>query len=82
MCRYTDDPDDLCHLCYEGGCCWKHMPVRPSLPVEEPAHLLEEELTGWDWIWMHPESIMYWTASGCRPLALARARVYVRGETS
>jgi hypothetical protein len=35
----------------------------PSFPVER-----HHPLVGWDWIWLSPESIMYWTPSGGRPL--------------
>jgi len=71
-----------CNSCSSTYCC---LTSGPWLPVEEPAHLLvndEDELVGWDWIWGHPESILYWTSSGCRPSALARARVYVRPEAT
>jgi len=55
---------------------------RPWVQLE-PLHL-----TGWDWVWGSPQSIMFWGPSGCRSIninldsALARARTYVRAEAT
>jgi len=73
MCRITDDPDDLCHDCWHGGWCWSSL--GPSISTgTNPSSLYvrTDELTGWDWVWMSPESILYWTVSGAWP----RARAY------
>jgi len=75
MCSISDDLDDLCHYCYLGGWCWRSLSRRPSLPVEEPAHLLIEDLTLEEW--EDPNYLEYW--SHYSPVSLrARARASER----
>ena len=51
---------------------------QPSVPLE----LLDAE-DFWDWSWLNPESILFWTPSGGRKSTPAsRARVYVRRDAT
>lgn len=57
-----------CKQCFDKGSpCMAHdgVPGNWSPPPILPVEVLEDLLLGWDWVWLSPDSIMYWTPSGC-----------------
>lgn len=73
MCRITDDPLQLCPLCYQGGACWTsirrhHRKDAEGGPEPEEAQPLvqpsQERTNPWDARWLEPAYLPYWTLSG------------------